>query len=160
MTQEKKNTAHNDCIALYRTRSKGDCSEVEIKSQWRYDLNLVRPLIFSLTRNHYVRCQGGSIFWQGVMPSFPSPSLILSSYCKREATRRMGVKDLFKSAPPPQQLRQGDHSLFVEMHCTSVASLNAFLLLIVHNSYWAVKIKMLLCCRNSAMPRHGAGARS
>ena len=63
------------CGVIWMTRSRGDGRGVLIKSRWRYDPNSACPVISPLTKNHYIRCQRGSIFWQGEVPSFPAPSL-------------------------------------------------------------------------------------
>lgn len=100
------------CSVIWMTRSKGDGREVLIKSHWWYDPNSACPVISLLTKNHYIRCQSGSIFWQGEVPSFPSPSPKPVHWLQTLSNKRDEVKDLFKSAPPSPQPRQGE-SLFV-----------------------------------------------
>lgn len=141
------------------TRSKGDGSRVLIKSRWWYDPNSACPVISLLTKNHYIRCQSGSIFWQGEVASFPFRAPNLCIDCKPKATRRMRSKICSIQHLHPGSRDRGNHSSFVEADCTSEASLNSFSLLIVHNSYSAAEIWMLLCCRNSVRPRHKMRAR-
>lgn len=107
-----KKSALIGCGVIWMTRSRGDGRGVLIKSHWRYDPNSACPVISPLTKNHYIRCQRGSIFWQGEVPSFPAPSPKPVHRLQTWSNKKDEVKDLFKSAPPSPQLRQGE-SLFV-----------------------------------------------
>lgn len=53
------------CSVIWMTRSKGYGRGVLIKSHLWCNPNSACPVISLLTKNHYIRCQSGSIFWQG-----------------------------------------------------------------------------------------------
>lgn len=53
------------CSVIQMTRSKGYGRGVLIKSHLWCNPNSAYPFISVLTKNHYIRCQSGSIFWQG-----------------------------------------------------------------------------------------------
>lgn len=53
------------CSVIWMTRSKGYGRGVLIKSHLWCNPNSACPVISLLTKNHYIRCQSGSILWQG-----------------------------------------------------------------------------------------------
>lgn len=169
--KNKQTSALIGCSVSGMTRSHGRDRGVFIKKPLvMQPKNSACPVISSLTKNHYIRCQNGSIFRQAEASHSPltPPSLTAREPArwlqKLKATRWMSSKICSNQHLHPCSQDRRNHSPFVEAARTGEASLNSFSLLIVHNSYSAAEIWMPLCVAgSSARARHkarGAAAKS
>lgn len=121
--RKNKTSALIGCSVSGMTRSHGCDRGVFIKKPLvMQPKNSACPVVSSLTKNHYIRCQSGSIFRQGeASHSPPRPSLLHRSGEKKKKEEKRKtcpltakaksnemdeVKDLFKSPSPPLQPRQ------------------------------------------------------